>query len=312
MGRAPRRGPGVAARPARAGRRPPPHRQNPTGVDPPLVVGQPDQPSRVEPTLERRRHDATRRDARHLVLGRRTTVDDRQHSGIRHRPRLYNRPRGHACDSPSLNSRPGSAGSRSDPTSPSRERASTRERSWPDSSTSRSSPSATGTTSSGRRPRTRGARLPHRARNRSVGRRSSWGTPRVALMDLGLLARERDDRRRGRHHRIGRQDHHQGSSPPLPFVGLRGRRQRAVVQQRARVSRSRSSMRPTARAGWCSRWARAGWATWRAWLEVARPDVGIVTSVAMAHVEYFGDLGGRCPREERARARAASPPGSPS
>ena len=28
------------------------------------------------------------------------------------------------------------------------------------------------------------------------------------------------------------------------------------------------------------------------WRQVARPDVGIVTSVAMAHVEYFGDLDG--------------------
>ena len=26
--------------------------------------------------------------------------------------------------------------------------------------------------------------------------------------------------------------------------------------------------------------------------QVGRPDVGIVTSVAMAHVEYFGDLDG--------------------
>ncbi len=39
--------------------------------------------------------------------------------------------------------------------------------------------------------------------------------------------------------------------------------------------------------------------------QVARPDVGIVTSVAMAHVEYFGDLDGVARGEERARRGAA-------
>ena len=39
--------------------------------------------------------------------------------------------------------------------------------------------------------------------------------------------------------------------------------------------------------------------------EVGRPDVGIVTSVAMAHTEYFGDLDGVARGEERARHRAA-------
>ena len=48
----------------------------------------------ANPRSQRGGDDPTRRDARHLVLGRRAPVDDRQHSRVRHRPRLYNRPRG--------------------------------------------------------------------------------------------------------------------------------------------------------------------------------------------------------------------------
>ena len=39
--------------------------------------------------------------------------------------------------------------------------------------------------------------------------------------------------------------------------------------------------------------------------EVARPDVGIVTSVAMAHVEYFGDLDGVARAKSELVTRAA-------
>ena len=67
--------------------------QDPGGVDPALVVGEPDRRDR-EPRFECRGDDAACRDARDLVLGRRAAVDDRQRSRIWHRPRLYNRPRG--------------------------------------------------------------------------------------------------------------------------------------------------------------------------------------------------------------------------
>ena len=43
---------------------------------------------------------------------------------------------------------------------------------------------------------------------------------------------------------------------------------------------------------------------------VARPDVGIVTSVAMAHVEYFGDLEGVA-RAKGELVTALPPPASP-
>ena len=45
---------------------------------------------------------------------------------------------------------------------------------------------------------------------------------------------------------------------------------------------------------------------------VARPDVGIVTSVAMAHVEYFGDLDGVARAKSELVDRAARRPASPS
>ena len=66
--------------------------QGPAGVHPLPVVRQPDDLYR-EPALERAGDDAPRRDARHLVFSGRAPVDDRQHSRIRHRLRLYNRPR---------------------------------------------------------------------------------------------------------------------------------------------------------------------------------------------------------------------------
>ena len=66
--------------------------EDPIGVDPLLVVRESDH-LHGEPALERSGDDPTRRDARHFVLSGRAPVDDRQHSGIRHRPRLYNRPR---------------------------------------------------------------------------------------------------------------------------------------------------------------------------------------------------------------------------
>ena len=60
-------------------------------VDPLLGVGQPDEPQGPA-SVERGLRDPARRDARDLVLGRGSSIDDHQRSGFRHRTRLYNRP----------------------------------------------------------------------------------------------------------------------------------------------------------------------------------------------------------------------------
>ena len=69
---------------------------------------------------------------------------------------------------------------------------------------------------------------------------------------------------------------------------------------------------PDDASGSSSRWVPAAWATSSGWPEVARPEVGIVTSVAMAHVEYFGDLDGVARAKSELVDRAARRPASPS
>ena len=92
-GPAPCRDPGAGGRRARAGRD-----VAVVGQDPPASTHRLSWVTPMtrhrEAGVERRRDDPPRRDARDLVLGRRAAVDHRQHSRIRHRPRLYNRPRG--------------------------------------------------------------------------------------------------------------------------------------------------------------------------------------------------------------------------
>ena len=73
---------------------------------------------------------------------------------------------------------------------------------------------------------------------------------------------------------------------------VRHRGERAILQQRARPAADAAERARRCAAGSSSRWARAVPGTSSSWPQVARPDVGIVTSVAMAHVEYFGDLDG--------------------
>ena len=97
-----------------------------------------------------------------------------------------------ACDSPFLNSAPGSAGNRSDPMSPSRsESIDTLDTPPRGSSTSPSSPSAMGTIFIGTALERRRGGLPDGARAQRRGRRSSWGTLQRRSSRLGRLARER-------------------------------------------------------------------------------------------------------------------------
>ena len=133
---------------------------------------------------------------------------------------------------------------------------------------SRSSPSATATTSSPTRsPAARTVALVDRPVARA--RRAPSGAAVVQVDDafaaLGALGRARPRRarptRRRRHHRLGRQDRHQGSHR------RRARAQvRACTPARGRTTtrsgcRSRCSTRRPAPRRWCSRWARAPTAT---------------------------------------------------
>ena len=159
------------------------------GVDPSLVVGEPDHPH-DEAGVVCRLHDPARRDARDLVLGRRAAVNDRRtlpdlaSTEARH-PR-----QGNACDSPHLSSHPGSAGSWSVPMSSSTGRASIPERRCRASSTSQLWPSATGTTFIA-------AALEAGATAYLTMREPVGGTcivvadTALALMNLGMVARDR-------------------------------------------------------------------------------------------------------------------------
>ena len=161
---------------------------------------------------------------------------------------------------------------------------------------------ATATPSSRRR--SRRARRPTSPRgSRSAGRPSACRDTAAALLSLGGV-RPRSGRRRHRHHRVGRQDHHQGPPRRLPGVDVPHRRERALLQQRAG---------PPADAA-----ERAGRARWvvlemgarrvgdiERLAAVARPDVGIVTSVAHGARGVLRRPRRRGPRQGRARGRVA-------
>ena len=131
----------------------------------------------AQSTLERRLHDATRRDARHLVLGRGPPVDDRQHSGIRHRPRLYNRPRGR-CVRFSISELAARLGG--EQVGPGRHRHGSEHRHQDAGARTALRPDRRRTRRARlhpRRPRSQGPPPTSRHGNRSAGRRSSSGTP---------------------------------------------------------------------------------------------------------------------------------------
>ena len=189
------------------------------------------------PAVERSLDDPARRDARDLVLGRRPSVDDRQRSRIRHRPRLYNRrSEGNACDSPPLNSQPSSAGSWSGPMSRRGRQHRLPDDARPGSSSCPSWPSATGTTSSPPPSQAGAARLSHVAR---AGRRdghhrrghrrgpdAAWARWRAAASAAASSASPAPSGKTTTKDLVA----------PLPGVGLPDGGQRALLQQRARPS----------------------------------------------------------------------------
>ena len=115
---------------------------------------------------------------------------------------------------------------------------------------------------------------------------------RVALMDLGVLARGAWSAGVvGITGSVGKTTT-KDLLARVPRLELPDGGQRAVLQQRARPPAHAAQRARRCASGSCSRWAPGARATSPRLAQVARPDVGIVTSVAMAHVEYFGDLDG--------------------
>ena len=92
------------------------------------------------------------------------------------------------------------------------------------------------------------------------------------------------------HHRLVRQDLHQGphraaAGPARPDGGA-GR----LVQQRARPAAHRAAGRRRTPGSWCWRWAPAGRGTSRYLCEIAPPRIGVVLNVGVAHIGEFGSV----------------------
>ncbi len=129
-----------------------------------------------------------------------------------------------------------------------------------------------------------------RPRCRRMRRCWSWTTCSTALSDLARASRARSNGEDHRRHRLGRQDHHQGSAAPRARPAGRDPRLGRLLQQslgRAAVARAAARERGVRRvrdrheprgrdhaAGrdWCARTSRS------------------ITTIAPVHLEFFGTL----------------------
>ena len=92
---------------------------------------------------------------------------------------------------------------------------------------------------------------------------------------------------------------------------VRGAREPGVVQQRDRASRSRcSARRPDAEAVVARDGRPRPRATSPRCATIARPTVGVITNIGLAHAEHLGGPRGRRPGEGRAARGARRPTGS--